>query len=260
MSIDLLKIGQALKEERERQGHTIRDVSEALCVRKSLVQALEAGDWQPLPHEVYVKSYVKNYANFLHNYELISELLTASLPEEMTPEMKEGAENGKRAKVREQKKPASLNTRSATKERKTRRFSRVTAVYVVILIIAAAIFVYESVDRGGGPPSEQNNVSRVKVDTQATATSTNGASGNVPVLDETKRLMISCYERTWISVVIDGREKKEFMLSPQEIIMLNAKEDFDLLIGNAGGVKLHFNGKDTEFTGKSGEVKRIKLS
>ncbi|MCK7480657.1 MAG: DUF4115 domain-containing protein [Candidatus Moduliflexus flocculans] len=44
------------------------------------------------------------------------------------------------------------------------------------------------------------------------------------------------------------------------MIILNAKDRFDLLIGNAGGVKLILNGKDTEFTGKSGEVKRIKLS
>jgi hypothetical protein len=72
--------------------------------------------------------------------------------------------------------------------------------------------------------------------------------------------MISCKERTWVSVVIDDTEKKEFMLNAQEMIILNAKERFDLLIGNAGGVRLILNGKDTEFTGKSGEVKRVKLS
>jgi hypothetical protein len=72
--------------------------------------------------------------------------------------------------------------------------------------------------------------------------------------------MITCKERTWVSVVIDDTEKKEFMLNAHEMIILNAKDRFDLLIGNAGGVSLILNGKDTEFSGKSGEVKRIKLS
>jgi hypothetical protein len=72
--------------------------------------------------------------------------------------------------------------------------------------------------------------------------------------------MITCQERTWVSVVIDDTEKKEFMLNPQDIIILNAKEKYDLLIGNAGGVRLILNGNDVQFTGGSGEVKRIKLS
>lgn len=72
--------------------------------------------------------------------------------------------------------------------------------------------------------------------------------------------MITCLERTWVSVVIDESEKKEFMLNPLDIIVLNAREKYDLLIGNAAGVKLMLNGNDVQFTGQSGEVKRIKIS
>ena len=61
-------------------------------------------------------------------------------------------------------------------------------------------------------------------------------------------------------MVIDGAEKKEFMLNPQDILVLNAKENFDILIGNAGGVKMSLNGKDVESAGQSGEVKRVKVS
>jgi hypothetical protein len=50
------------------------------------------------------------------------------------------------------------------------------------------------------------------------------------------------------------------MLNPEEMVVLNARDNFDLLIGNAGGVKLNLNGKEVEFTGKSGEVKRVKVS
>jgi hypothetical protein len=50
------------------------------------------------------------------------------------------------------------------------------------------------------------------------------------------------------------------MLSPHEIIVLNAKDRFDILVGNAGGVKIFLNGKDSGFDGASGQVRRISLS
>ena len=80
------------------------------------------------------------------------------------------------------------------------------------------------------------------------------------VVLETKKLMIACQERTWVRVVIDGSEKKEFMLNHEEVVVLNAKESFDVLVGNAAGVKLFYNGEDIGFTGASGEVKHVSLS
>jgi hypothetical protein len=91
-------------------------------------------------------------------------------------------------------------------------------------------------------------------------------SANVPqsqsdkVYVEAKKLMIACQQRTWVRIVIDGSEKKEFMMNPEEVVVINGKEGFDLLIGNAGGVKLFYNGKDTGFEGEEGEVKRINFS
>ena len=72
--------------------------------------------------------------------------------------------------------------------------------------------------------------------------------------------MIACQQRTWVRIVIDGTEKKEFIMNPEEVVVLNGKEGFDLLIGNAGGVKLFYNGKDIGFSGDEGEVRRINLS
>ncbi len=254
MDINLQKIGSILKEERERKGYSLQDISNALCVRKSLISALEAGESPELPHEFYIKSYVKNYANFLGEYEKISELLHPPALDLSAPEAIEGAESPQIA----QEKSTRIKTRLQSKKRTAKRFSKTTAVYLAVLAVLATIFVYEAVDKNYDKAIEQTQVSRMKADARPIVT--NNESGNARAIVESKKLVISCHERTWISVVIDGKEKKEFMLSPQEVIMLNAEEGFDLLIGNAGGVKLILNGKDTEFTGKSGEVKRVKLS
>jgi cytoskeleton protein RodZ len=66
MPFNLSIIGQLLRETREKRGVTFDEVSNALFIGKRVVQAIEAGDWDNLPHPVYVKGYVTQYAIFLN--------------------------------------------------------------------------------------------------------------------------------------------------------------------------------------------------
>ena len=247
MSVDLGKIGSILRAKREEKGISLDEVSNVLCLRKSLIQAIESGKWDFLPHEVYVRSYVKEYANFLKIYDEILPELTEK-NNEIEPDTK---------------------TDNQVIEKPIRRFRKITftnlprkaLVYPSIVLILAGFYMIEKMKRDHIPVPKIETTAGISVQspssTENTVTMESQAS---PVISEGKKLMITCKERTWVSVVIDDTEKKEFMLNAQEMIILNAKDMFDLLIGNAGGVKLILNGKDTEFTGKSGEVKRIKLS
>ena len=65
MPFDLCRIGQVLRETREEKGLSFEEVSEALFIRKRVIGAIEAGDWDNLPHPVYVKGYVTQYAALL---------------------------------------------------------------------------------------------------------------------------------------------------------------------------------------------------
>ncbi len=58
-------IGELLKKERERQGFSIKDVEAATRIRAFYIEAIEKGDREALPSEVYVKGFIKNYAQFL---------------------------------------------------------------------------------------------------------------------------------------------------------------------------------------------------
>lgn len=71
MPFDLCRIGQLLRETREERGLTFDEVSNALFVRKPVIGAIESGDWDNLPHPVYVKGYVTQYATFLNILDLI---------------------------------------------------------------------------------------------------------------------------------------------------------------------------------------------
>jgi hypothetical protein len=238
MSFDLSRIGQLLQDAREEKNFTLSEVSDALFIRKRVVEAIEAGKWDSLPHEVYVKGYVTQYASFLGILDVIEPKLALT---------------GKRV-VSIERDTVAMSHRTMTTRWEPKR--KVIGA-VVVAIIAGGFFIFQNIQRPvyvAPDPSPQ-----VETAYQTVATNTYEGPGD-KVVFEPKKLMIACQQRTWVRIVIDGSEKKEFMMSPEEVVVLNGKEGFDLLIGNAGGVRIFYNGKDTGFSGEEGEVKRINIS
>lgn len=58
-------VGQVLKEEREKKFYTLEEIEKATKIRKELLQALEAGQYQKLPPPTFVQGFIKNYGRFL---------------------------------------------------------------------------------------------------------------------------------------------------------------------------------------------------
>jgi cytoskeletal protein RodZ len=251
MQADLQKIGSILREKREEKGLSIIDISDSLCIRKSLVKALEDGNLALLPHEVYIRGYLKKYAELLDIDEGALDL---------DPPAKEPVIVQAEVAV---KKPAVIHGRRHI----ARRAMLIPLIFVLIIAFFVLNQIYkersatrstpDQIAQKGPVPTKQ-----AKVNASINASQQSGSAEQSQALSvsEVKKLMITCNERTWVSVVIDDNEKKEFMLNPEEMIVLNARDNFDILVGNAAGVKLNLNGKEVDFTGKSGEVKRVKVS
>ncbi len=234
MSFDLVKIGEILRRAREERGLTLEEVSEILYLKKSAIRALESGDWTALPHSVYVKGYVTQYAKYLKVYDRVAAGLgTEEKPSNLHP-------------------LAAVEAQLLPRVREKRERPRVRKAILggsVAVIAIATLLLFLHGQREVPLPREYETVARNSSDAQP----------NWPAANETKKLMIACQERTWVRIIIDGTEKKEVMLNPEEVVMFTGKDRFDLLVGNAGGVKLFLDGKDTKFEGGSGEVKRITL-
>ena len=238
MAININKIGELLKEKREEISLTYEDITKVLCLRKSIIEAIETGNKDILPHEVYLRGYIKEYATLLNIYDEVAPYLIEKPPPEETIEDKKAEEKHHYSSI---------------------TFSKKILIYPSIAcILVITFFIFDNFFHDKSSFQSIQNTS-TSVTTQMEPTNIEQKEATPAQLSSLKRLMITCHERTWVSVVIDDSEKKEFMLNPHEMIFLNAKENFDLLIGNAGGVRLFLNGKDTEFSGKNGEVKRIKL-
>jgi len=74
-----------------------------------------------------------------------------------------------------------------------------------------------------------------------------------------QRISIQVVEDTWLKVIVDSLSTIEYSLEPGDTIELDADKGFNLLIGNATGIRLTFNGQPVAVSGKSGQVVTIQL-
>jgi cytoskeleton protein RodZ len=239
---DIRNIGLILKERRERKGLSLDRISGNLCLKISILKSIEDGEWESLPHKVYARGYVRKYADLLGVLDEIMPYLNEN--NHIQSKGLRGTPN--EVILRPDEKRSSFLV--------SKKMPKAALLYAVVITLTLAFFLVESLKERGAEMSKLENA------VQVSSISESGVRKNASSFTDTKKLMITCHERTWISVIIDGTEKKEFTLKPQEVVILNATEKFDLLVGNAGGVKLILDGKDTSFTGENGQVKRVNLS
>jgi cytoskeletal protein RodZ len=76
--------------------------------------------------------------------------------------------------------------------------------------------------------------------------------------EEASLLIINAIEETWIRIKADQNPSFQILLKPGEKFERKAV-GFDLDIGNAGGIKIQFKGKNIENLGKSGQVTHLRL-
>ncbi len=62
----LLQIADKLSHTRQSQGHSVDEVVRILKLRKRHVLALESGDWEQMPDDVYVIGFLRQYASYLN--------------------------------------------------------------------------------------------------------------------------------------------------------------------------------------------------
>ena len=76
--------------------------------------------------------------------------------------------------------------------------------------------------------------------------------------EEASLLIISAIEETWIRIKADQNPSFQVLLKPGEKFERKAVS-FYMDIGNAGGIKIQFKGKNIENLGKSGQVIHLRL-
>jgi cytoskeleton protein RodZ len=74
-----------------------------------------------------------------------------------------------------------------------------------------------------------------------------------------KVLEIKAVETAWIRVTPDSGPAEEVTMSPGDVQVFTAQRGFALQIGNAGGVRLRFDGREIRDLGKPNQTLSLSL-
>ncbi|MEW6067485.1 MAG: RodZ domain-containing protein [Nitrospirota bacterium] len=237
-------VGEILKKAREKSGKDIREISEILKIRYAYLMAIEEEDFGKLPTEVYVKGYLREYAELLN----------------INPEEVINAYNQEFPPVKDEK------TEIIEKKETDKRKHRYLPIFIALIVIGLFTFIllprektemlYPPIEIEKEtlpqPPEPKIEPPQLPVENKS----------EVKDLKEKKNLHvleIFAEDTTWLLVDIDNTITKDVILRPGDSVRWEAKSGFSIKIGNAGGVKLVFNGKEIEKLGKKGQVITIRL-
>lgn len=270
------EIGAILKAAREEKGLSLEDLQMLTKIRAHQLEAIEAGDFHKLPGEVYVRGFIINYAK---NVGLDPEQILAryyaekkqAVPEEPDPVPDAGAEDT--ASFRRVMTRKSLeSTNAGMKKANLLVMASVGLVVVVGLAVGkyfagkpAAVTTTENgpavvTEEKATPPANSPSVAgpaEGKGQTGEAATGERETAVATPVLPADERhLVVEAREVVWLglyqlparTIIFEGTlqpgERREWFLAA----------DVSLRIGNAGGVRVFYEGQDLGNLGSSGQV------
>lgn len=76
---------------------------------------------------------------------------------------------------------------------------------------------------------------------------------------DTLELRMTAVESTWLKVVSDDQTPREFLLQADQDVTLTAEHQFNLVIGNAGGIRVVLNDQPVPVVGTRGQVVALHL-
>lgn len=252
--------GEILKKKREELGYNLKEIAKTLRIRSDYLKAIEEGTFEKLPVAVYTKGYIREYAKFLKTD---PEIVIKAYLEKIAPPVIE--------KQPDPTTPAENAEIIVEKEKSNKKYSAAAitlfAVAAAVLLAVLVLFVFSQ--EGPKTPlsgetspilSTPRSDSQIQVKENTEKEKTDAAvnpQGEKQIKEHSLEILAS--DKTWILATIDNTESKELLLNKGESAKLSAKDGFSLKIGNAGGIKLIFDGKDMGVPGENGKVITLNL-
>ena len=242
---EFLGYGQYLKQIRVEKDISLDRVSEITRISRYMLELIENEAEEKLPEDLYVRNFIRLYARAVG----IDEKDALSHYGGKTQDPKARYQANKPLPIIDKKLGAYIGSAA-----------------VVLLIVVVWIVMSTSSEKGDGLEA----VPEVKMQSTESPSVMAEKEKDAPfsdvykIYDNKKKgikyiLHAKAIEKTWLKVIIDGQSPIEYMLDSREEIALEAANGFDLLIGNAGGIRLELNGKYVNVPGRSGQVASLKL-
>ena len=242
-------IGNLLYTERTKKGLEIEDIEQATGIRRAYLNALEQGQYDVLPGEVYVKGFLRNYGNYLdldgaHLVQLYTDsMIPAVVSQPVTP-----------ATTTVAKKRKALN-----KHKVDMKIFSTIAVVLILAVSAWGLYAWQKSQISNSPNTSRDTVMKQTSPATGVISSTSGnqSTASSGALSASARpvVVIARYsDRCWTSVIADGKTLYEGIPKIDEQLIWEADRQVVVNFGNAGAVDLTFNGKPVGKIGERGDV------
>lgn len=239
-------LGDLLKRERELKNISLKELAKKTRVREHFLKAIEEDKFEILPSPVYIKGFLTAYAKSIgldpHEVLLSYERSLKGGPP-VVPEAKSEKKLEKKSE-KWQKKKSLKKFISGQKQ-----IWVVSGVIAISFLISYFFHPYLS-----GPPVERPQDKPEVQETPSPVTTADIPETFFDVENEPFSLTLKAIEETWIRIQVNGQPPTEILFKPGEEVSYQRANRIELLIGNAGGLSLVFNGKALEKSGRSGEV------
>ena len=278
--MDLKELGSLLKDERERQGLTIEQIMEITKVSRVNITAIESGDRDEFPHEVYAKGFIKNYAKSLGlDSEEIGKNFSQIMASGITESPREKEELSQHDYSAAPKKGSggiiflvlilvaivgglvyylhdnsffSAKTTENTEVAAVKEIEKTTPAPVVKEKAEVGESEPAVVEQEVNPAEEESKVKVEETAEQQTETVVAAPVNNVVVIT------VKPGEACWLEAVVDG-EAREFVLQEGDSLSLPYKESLKVKLGNGGGVEIASDGKPFKFEATKGKVQKLEF-
>ncbi|HMK56147.1 MAG TPA: RodZ domain-containing protein [Dissulfurispiraceae bacterium] len=281
-------MSKLFRKKREELGRDISEVAAATRIKETSLAAIEEEDYDKLPIEVYARGYIREYAKYLGvpadeglaSYkEYIDKKIARKEPNE--PRVHETAATPPVIdKIGRKEKPADVVCQEAKVEparsrdvgdKTTSKSGLLWKAILLIVVLGAVSYQFISTRNAEKEPTVAtmfNQQAQPAQETpvpppdqtvpQQTVNSGDVRTTETPPEKKRHELVISAKEPAWVQVIADGSEKKEALMKAGESLNFVADESISLIVGNAGGVSLNFDGQVLP-AGKEGAVLRLTL-
>ncbi len=274
--------GPRLKEQREKRGITLEQISKSTKIGTRFLEALEQDQFERLPGGIFNKGFVRAYARSigLDEEQAVSDYLTAS-----------GANEPKTDALDEPPvlapPPDAIRNRSAGMPwgiiatvllvtafgfavwgfyfRATTTREKEPAQSLPSQTSAAASPVSSSTPNPSLPQTLSSSPNSSTAAAKAATESSGQAAVNSGAASSEKEpsgvhdlvLRITARDDAWLSITVDGEVTSELTLTSAAEKTVRARNQIVIKTGSAGALDFEFNGRQLPVQGKIGEVKTI---
>ena len=255
-------IGDILRKEREKQKLSIQDIEQGTSIRAVYIDALEKGEYDKLPGEVYAKGFIKNYGNFLelNGEDLVRQFIIEITPTAAEPEDSglENSDSGNKIIAQDISNKFHAETQNDSEEISNSKKYLVAAVALVAILLGGLFYGLSGSEDEPVTVAQKETASVEKpqpaqVEKDVEVTQIPAPQPVVPPANDVN-LQATFSGDCWTRVIVDGATVYEGMFNAGQTQTWKGNQSVIVLVGNAGAAQFIMNGQNVGALGGEGDV------